>query len=68
MHAFLVNLDYSVRILVIIAFIIEPGVWQALKRALKSKKLEIQTFDPMYFFTTTGIKPEPINLIYAFKT
>ena len=42
--------------------IIEPGVWQALKRALKSKKLEIQTFDPMYFFTTTGIKPEPIEL------
>ncbi|MGD1973990.1 MAG: ATP-binding protein, partial [Desulfobacterales bacterium] len=28
--------------------IVEPGVWQALKRALKSKKLEIQTFDPMY--------------------
>jgi ATP-dependent Lon protease len=33
-----------------------------LKRALKSKKLEIQTFDPMYFFTTTGLKPEPIEL------
>jgi lon-related putative ATP-dependent protease len=42
--------------------IIEPGVWQALKRALKGKKLEIQTFDPMYFFTTTGLKPEPIEL------
>jgi ATP-dependent Lon protease len=42
--------------------IIEPGVWQAMKRALKSKKLEIQTFDPMYFFTTTGLKPEPIEL------
>lgn len=41
---------------------VEPGVWQALKRALKSKKLEIQTFDPMYFFTTTGLKPEPIEL------
>jgi ATP-dependent Lon protease len=42
--------------------IIEPGVWQALKRALKSKRLEIQTFDPYYFFTTTGLKPEPIDL------
>ena len=42
--------------------IIEPGVWQALKRALKSKKLEIQTFDPFYFFTSTGLKPEPIEL------
>jgi ATP-dependent Lon protease len=40
----------------------EPGVWQALKRALKSKRLEIQTFDPYYFFTTTGLKPEPIDL------
>lgn len=42
--------------------IIEPGVWPALKRALKSKKLEIQTYDPFYLFTTTGMKPEPIEL------
>ncbi|UCF89977.1 MAG: AAA family ATPase [Desulfobacterales bacterium] len=42
--------------------IMEPGVWPALKRALKSKRLEIQTFDPFYFFTTTGLKPEPIEL------
>ena len=42
--------------------IAEPGVWPALKRALKSRKLEIQTFDPFYFFTTTGLKPEPIDL------
>ena len=42
--------------------VVEPGVWQALKRALKSKKLEIQTYDPFYLFTTTGLKPEPIDL------
>ena len=42
--------------------IMEPGVWQALKRALKSEKLEIQTYDPFYLFTTTGLKPEPIVL------
>jgi ATP-dependent Lon protease len=42
--------------------IVEPGVWQALKRALRSRRLEIQTFDPMYFFTTTGLKPDPIAL------
>jgi lon-related putative ATP-dependent protease len=42
--------------------IVEPGVWQALKRALKSEKLEIQTYDPFYFFTTSGLKPEPIEL------
>jgi len=40
----------------------EPGVWQALKRALKSEKLEIQTYDPFYLFTTSGLKPEAIDL------
>lgn len=42
--------------------IVEPGVWQSLKRALKSEKLEIQTYDPFYLFTTSGLKPEPIAL------
>ena len=42
--------------------VVEPGVWQALKRALKSDKLEIQTYDPFYLFTTSGLKPEPIEL------
>jgi lon-related putative ATP-dependent protease len=42
--------------------IVEPGFWQALKRALKSKKLEIQTFDPFYIVSGTGLKPQPIEL------
>ena len=42
--------------------VVEPGVWQALKRALKSDLLEIQTYDPFYLFTTSGLKPEPIEL------
>jgi ATP-dependent Lon protease len=42
--------------------IVEPGVWPALKRALKSERLEIQTYDPFYLFTTSGLKPEPIEL------
>ncbi|MFC1822566.1 Lon protease family protein [Thermodesulfobacteriota bacterium] len=42
--------------------IIEPGVWQALKRSLKTEKMEIQTYDPFYLFTTTGLKPEPIEM------
>jgi len=42
--------------------IIEPGVWRSLKRALKSRKLEIETYDPFYLFTTSGLKPEPIEL------
>ncbi|HPC04316.1 MAG TPA: AAA family ATPase [Syntrophales bacterium] len=42
--------------------IMEPGVWAALKRSLKTEKMEIQTYDPFYMFTTTGIKPEPIDI------
>lgn len=42
--------------------IVEAGVWQALKRSLKTKKMEIQTYDPFYLFTTTSMKPEPIDM------
>jgi lon-related putative ATP-dependent protease len=42
--------------------VMEPGVWQALKRSLKTNKMEIQTYDPFYLFTTTGLKPEPIEM------
>ncbi|MEW5773653.1 MAG: ATP-binding protein [Thermodesulfobacteriota bacterium] len=42
--------------------VIEPGVWPALKRSLKSTKMEIQTYDPFYFFSSSGLKPEPIEL------
>lgn len=42
--------------------IVEPGVWAALKRSLKTEKMEIQTYDPFYMFTTTGLKPEPIDI------
>jgi ATP-dependent Lon protease len=37
----------------------EPGVWAALKRTLRTKKVEIQTFDPLYMFSATSLKPEP---------
>jgi lon-related putative ATP-dependent protease len=40
----------------------EPGVWQGLKRTLKTGQVEMETFDPFYLFTTTGMKPEPIEL------
>ncbi|MDY6880260.1 MAG: AAA family ATPase [Desulfatiglans sp.] len=42
--------------------LMEPGVWQALKRSLKTEKMEIQTYDPFYLFTTSGLKPEPIEI------
>ncbi|HYA92640.1 MAG TPA: ATP-binding protein [Thermodesulfobacteriota bacterium] len=39
----------------------EPWVWAALKRTLKNQVIEIQTFDPLYFFSTSALKPEPID-------
>ncbi len=42
--------------------IMEPGVWPALKRSLRTKKMEIQTYDPFYLMTTSGLKPEPIDM------
>jgi len=39
----------------------EPWVWPALKRTLKNQVIEIQTFDPLYFFSTSALKPEPID-------
>ncbi len=42
--------------------IMEPGVWSGLKRALKSQKVEIQTYDPFYLFTTGWLKPDPIEI------
>ena len=42
--------------------VMEPGVWPSLKRALKSRKMEIQTYDPFYLFTTSAMKPEPVEM------
>lgn len=40
----------------------EPGVWKALKRVLMNRKLEIQDVVSQYLFSTTNIKPEPIEI------
>jgi lon-related putative ATP-dependent protease len=40
----------------------EPAVWPALKRALKNKKVAIQTIDMLLFMSSSGIKPEPIDI------
>lgn len=42
--------------------LIEPGVWQDLKRTLRTGKMEIHTYEPMFGFAPTGMKPEPIRL------
>ncbi|HTY37219.1 MAG TPA: ATP-binding protein [Bacteroidota bacterium] len=42
--------------------LMEPGVWQDLKRTLRTGKAEIHANEPMYGFAPTGMKPEAINL------
>jgi ATP-dependent Lon protease len=41
--------------------LLEPWVWPTLKRTLKNQVIEIQTYDPFYFFSTSALKPEPIE-------
>ncbi len=42
--------------------VIEPGVWRTLKRALKSGRLTLETYEPIPFFATSGLRPEPIDV------
>ena len=40
----------------------EPAVWKTLKRTLKNKRIEIETYEPFALFSTTGLKPEGISI------
>ena len=42
--------------------IVEPGVWKALKRTLKTGRMTLETLEPFPFFMVSGLKPEPIEL------
>ncbi len=48
-------------VLSFIEILSEPGVYQSLKRTLKSGKVDIQGFDPANLFTATALKPEAIE-------
>lgn len=41
--------------------LIEPGVWEFLKRTLKNRLITLQNYDP-YSFIPTALKPEPIPI------
>ena len=41
--------------------LVEPGVWQMLKRTMRNQKLEIQNFASLFMISTTRLKPEPIE-------
>jgi predicted ATP-dependent protease len=42
--------------------IVEPGVWRTLKRSLKSGRMTPETFEPIPFFSASGLKPQPIEV------
>jgi len=42
--------------------LIEPGVWQDLKRSLRTGLMDIQTYEPTFGFAPSGLKPEPIPI------
>jgi ATP-dependent Lon protease len=41
---------------------VEPGVWKTLKRALKTGRMTLETYEPFPFFSISGLKPEPIEV------
>jgi ATP-dependent Lon protease len=42
--------------------LVEPGVWQDLKRTLRTGKLDVQSGEPALGVATTGMKPEPFDI------
>ncbi len=40
----------------------EPAVWKMLKRTLKSSRIEMETYEPFAMFSTSGLKPEAIQV------
>ncbi|MDX1387650.1 MAG: AAA family ATPase [Acidobacteriota bacterium] len=42
--------------------LVEPGVWPTLKRTLRTGELEIHSFDPLSFFASVALSPEPVPL------
>ena len=42
--------------------LVEPGVWPALKRTLRTHELEIQSYDPRHPQVGSALQPEPIPL------
>lgn len=42
--------------------ITEPGVWPTLKRVLRNREIEIQSYESGLFGSASALKPEPIDL------
>ena len=42
--------------------LVEPWAWQDLKRTLRTRKVEIATYEPLFGLVPTAMKPEAIDL------
>ncbi|MFQ5605702.1 MAG: AAA family ATPase [bacterium] len=42
--------------------LVEPGVWAALKRTLKNRKLDIVAYSSIYPYPTSALKPEAVDI------
>jgi len=42
--------------------LVEPWAWQDLKRTLRTRKVEIATYEPLFGIVPTAMKPEAIDL------
>jgi ATP-dependent Lon protease len=58
----LLKADGGFLILEALDVLLESGVWPELKRVLRSGKLEIRHYAPLYMFSISSLKPEPIDL------
>ncbi len=58
----LLRADGGYLVLSLLDVLAEAGVYQSLERTLKNNKVDIQGFDPFFLFSTTALKPEPIDV------
>jgi lon-related putative ATP-dependent protease len=42
--------------------LVEPGVWAAMKRTLRNRSVEIQSFDPLNIFAVVSLKPAAVPI------
>src|SRR3989337_918514 len=40
----------------------EPAVWKVLKRTLRSRRIEMETYEPFALFSASGLRPEPVEI------
>ncbi len=58
----LVKADGGYLVLNALDTLIEPGVWNNLKKALRNRKVDIQSYDLYSLFYFSALKPEPIDI------